>query len=159
MKRQPDLHIIVAMSDDRLIGASGDIPWNLPEDLKLFRELTMGNSVIMGRKTYESIGHPLTGRNNIVISTSMQKTEGIELFPTFAKGLIRAQSLGREIYCIGGREIYQEALPLASHLHISWIAGDFKGDRFFPDFDQELWQMINKSRHSGFTHISYQRKQ
>ena len=91
MKRHPDLHIIVAMSDDRLIGASGGIPWNLPEDLRLFRDLTMGNSVIMGRETYESIGHPLTGRNNIVISTRMQKTEGIELFPTFAKGLIRAQ--------------------------------------------------------------------
>lgn len=155
----PDIHIIVAMSAEMLIGSDGKLPWNLPDDLKIFRELTLGNSVIMGRRTYESIGHPLENRNNIVISSRLPDAENIEVFSSFKKGLKRAEALGRDVFCIGGREIYQAALPVASQLHISWVQGNFSGDIFFPDFNGETWQELEKTVYKDFIHISYQRKQ
>ena len=140
MIANPNLHIIVAMTNEGLIGREGTLPWELPEDLHLFKKLTMGHTVIMGRKTFSGIGAPLAGRRNIIISSKPLSDTGIEVYDTFADALAKAKSLHQEVFCIGGKKIYAEALPLATHLHISWIHGDFSGDTYFPDFDISQWQ-------------------
>jgi dihydrofolate reductase len=159
MSANPNLHIIVAMTNERLIGVGGTLPWELPDDLQLFKHMTMGHTVIMGRKTFASIGAPLPGRKNIIISSSHLANADIEIFDSFAEALAKAESLNQKIFCIGGKEIYAEALPLATHLHISWIQGDFSGDTYFPDFDISKWQEQQQQVFNGFTHITYLRKQ
>ncbi len=158
MRPSRDLHIIVAMTTSRLIGAGDSLPWDLPEDLRLFRRLTLGQAVIMGRRTFAGIGGPLPGRLNIVIASQGFPGPGVESFPTFAAGLLRAGETGRDIFCIGGREIYRAALPLATHLHISWIEGEFEGDTFFPEFSLDDWKETGREQYAGFTHVSYRRK-
>ena len=153
-----NLHIIVAMTDDRLIGHNNSIPWDLPEDMQLFRQLTLGNTVIMGKKTFNSIGQPLAGRHNIIISSTAATRDIIHLCRSFDEGLKLADSFGHDIFCIGGRGIYQAALPLAATLHISWVAGKFCGDTFFPDFDMTAWQEFSRRDYDGFCYVCYQRK-
>lgn len=158
MQENRDLHIVVAMTRDRLIGSAGKLPWKLPEDLKLFRKLTFGQTVIMGRNTFDSIGAPLAGRLNIVISSKRIPESGIEIYQSFAAGLDRARERGRDIYCIGGHDIYLSALPLATHLHISWVDGKFSGDTYFPELNLDAWLKVGEERHTSFTHATYKRK-
>ena len=158
MKNHPDIHIVVAMTRERLIGNAGQMPWNLPHDLTLFRKLTAGHTVVMGRKTFFSIGKVLPDRSNIVISSSAITDDAVETFASFDEGISRGVDIGRKIFCIGGRDIYRAALPFASHLHISWVDGSYAGDTFFPDFDLADWTETARELHTGFTHITYQRK-
>jgi dihydrofolate reductase len=158
MTTQACLHIIAAMTRDGLIGSAGRLPWTLPEEMKIFRDLTMGHTVIMGRKTFAGIGAPLEGRYNIVISSEDLPVGGLERFTTLADGLKRAGEIGQKTFCIGGVEIYRAALPHATHLHISWIDGSYVGDIFFPDFDLNEWVEISRQPHDGFTYSTYQRK-
>jgi len=146
------------MTADHLIGADGDIPWQLPDDLQLFKQLTMGQALIMGRTTFESLGRPLPGRDNIVISSTLQATDGIDIYPTFGKGLAAARKLGKDIFFVGGAEIYRAALLLVDRLHISWVEGDFFGDTFFPEIDFTEWEEIERTPHQGFTYTAYLRK-
>lgn len=158
MTRRPDIHIIVAMTSDLLIGNAGKLPWTLPEDLHLFKKKTIGNTVIMGRKTYTGIGKVLADRNNIVITSKTVTDNSVESFSSFDEGVRRAVDIGAKIFCIGGREIFAAALPLATELHISWVEGDYEGNTYFPGFNLDNWQETNRSCHAGFTHISYKRK-
>ncbi len=158
MSSPPDLHIVVAMTRDRLIGKAGHIPWKLPDDLQLFRQLTTGHTVVMGRKTFLSIGKALPDRNNIVITSDTIADDSVETFASFDEGIERGVDIGKKIFCIGGREIYRAALPHASHLHISWIDGSYDGDTYFPNFDLDAWIETARAPHTGFIHITYQRK-
>lgn len=158
MTSSPHIHIIVAMTKDRLIGSKGSLPWHLPEDLAIFRRLTMGNTVIMGRRTFESIGEPLDGRRSIVITSQTLDEDSIETCRSFEAGLNYAVKFGADIFCIGGRAIFRAALPTADWLHVSWVEGDYEGDTWFPEFDLDLWTEIERSRHAGFTHVTYRRK-
>jgi len=153
-----EIHIIVAMTENRVIGYRGGLPWKLPEDLELFKQLTLGAAVIMGRTTFESIGGALAGRANLVVSRHDIAAEGIVSCRTFSEALVQAGSDNRSIFCIGGAEIYRAALPLADILHISWVEGDYEGDTLFPAFDPEDWQEINRMPFTGFTHVTYRRK-
>ena len=152
------LHIIVAMTRQKLIGAGGKLPWNLRGDLALFRERTIGRTVVMGRRTFAGIGAPLPGRHNLVVSSHDIATAGIEIFTSLESALVRAVEIGKDTYCIGGVEIYRAVLPLAGHLHISWVDEDYEGDTFFPDFDLDEWIETAREPHAGFTHITYRRK-
>jgi dihydrofolate reductase len=158
MPNKPDIHIVVAMTRNRLIGNCGNLPWSLPEDLKLFKALTMGQTLIMGRRTHVSIGRALPERNNIVISSKAVPVDAVESFPSFDEGIERAVDIGSEIFCIGGREIYRAALPMAKHLHISWVSDDFEGETFFPEFDLNDWQEISRTSYKDFTHVTYNKK-
>ena len=158
MTNTAEIHIIVAMTSDRLIGRSGILPWKLPDEMLLFKKLTMGQTIIMGRKTYENIGGALPDRRNIVVSAKTIDDPEVETYPSLAIGLERARELGEKVFCIGGKEIYRESLPLASILHISWIDGTFSGETYFPDFDIKQWQAVNEQRYKNFTYISYQRQ-
>lgn len=159
--------LIVARSKNNVIGKNGRIPWQIPGELAQFKELTTGNIVIMGRKTYEEIGHPLPGRKTIVISTT-KKFEGLNLTTAASvkEALERAKngfaSPEQNIYIAGGYGVYKEALPFVKVMYITEIDLTVKdGDTFFPDFDEKDFE-ITSSKKSGdkikFTRMVYTRK-
>ncbi len=139
------LAIIAAISDNNVIGMEGKIPWNIPEDMKRFRDLTLNHPVIMGRKTFENIlnkfGKPLPERKNIVLSTALKSQEGIHIARTIDEAL---RLTGKEnSYVIGGAQIYKLFLPEADKLEITRIHGYFAGDAFFPQVNWNEWQLVN----------------
>jgi len=151
------ISIIVAMTDDRVIGNQQGLPWYLPEDLQLFKRKTLGKTVIMGRKTYQSIGHPLPGRYNIVLSRTLAQQTDIQICRSFIEGLTLATRHRQEAFIIGGAELYQKALPIANDLHISWVEEKVSGDLLFPEFDLAQWLVCDSTEYPGFKHIHYQR--
>lgn len=126
---------IVAMSPQRVIGAEGRIPWHIPEDLKFFKRTTLGHAVLMGRKTYESIGKPLPGRENIVLSRSAD-FPGVRMVQSLDD--VSEPSDGRQLYVIGGAELYAALLPRCSELLLTRVAVDVPGDTFFPAFETDF---------------------
>jgi len=130
---------IVAMAENRVIGNAGAIPWHLPEDFKFFKATTMGHAILMGRKTYESIGKPLPGRENIVLSRTMPETQGI----TVIRSLDELKELqnprdGRDLFVIGGEEIYRLLLPKVQELYVTKVPRTLEGDTHFPDFESQF---------------------
>lgn len=127
---------IAAMSENRVIGNQGDIPWHLPEDFKWFKKTTMGDILVMGRKTYESIGRPLPGRETYVISRSPQTIEGV----TCIQSLDTLKELNTEqtIWIAGGGEIYKQMLPRCSDLYLSRVHRTVEGDAYFPEFEDQF---------------------
>ncbi len=150
-------YIIVAMTGDGVIGQDNKMPWHLPEDLKLFKSLTAGNTVIMGRKTFESIGRPLPRRHNLVVSRSIKEMPGVDICRSFDQALKKAGEFGKPIFFIGGAEIYKAALEVADYLYVSWVEKEYSGDACFPQFDKKMWQKIEDKKYSGFTHVLYKR--
>ena len=134
------ISIITAFDRNQLIGANNKLPWHIPEDLNYFKSKTTGKTVVMGRKTFESIGKPLPNRHNIVISSSLTPSTGIEIFesPTML-------SDHQDIIVIGGHSIYQHFLPIASTLFITEIDAEFNGSVFFPTIDYSQWSLIECS--------------
>ena len=126
---------IAAMSPDRVIGADGKIPWHLPEDLKFFKRTTLGNVIVMGRKTFQSLGKPLPGRENWVVSRSAT-FEGVRMFRDPSE--IVPPGDGREVFVIGGAELYAALLPRCSELLITHVDLRVDGDTWFPRFEAEF---------------------
>ena len=157
----PLLSIIVAMTDQRVIGKDGKLPWNkLDGDLPLFKENTNGGVLIMGRKTFDSIGKPLPGRENLVISSKPNSyfPEGIMIYQSFNEGLDYASSTNKNVHFIGGVSIYKSALPIANKLQISHVKEDYKGDTYFPEFNLNHWEQLETIGFNDFTFKSYSRK-
>lgn len=154
----PHVSLIVAMTKDQVIGSDEGLPWHLPAELQIFKRLTIGCTVIMGYKTYKAIGHPLTERENIVLSRVQKELSGVQVYNSFMTGLTVAAQLGRPIFVIGGEEIYRLALPIASELHISWIKEAFSGNRFFPSLDFSEWNVCTEEYYSDFHYIRYLRR-
>lgn len=152
------IHLIVAMTRQQVIGSNGTLPWSIPEELQLFRRLTMGKTLIGGRHTYEAIGHPLEGRLNLVVSTTTATVVGLCTCRNLNEALARAKSADRDIFCIGGADLYGQMLPLADWLHISWIDEELTGDTRFPDFDLNDWHETDCTAFPGFQHCTYRRK-
>ena len=157
----PRLTLIAAVAQNGVIGANNTIPWRLPEDLKRFKALTMGHPIIMGRKTWVSLGRPLPGRRNIVISRNHDyAAPGAEVVDSLAAAASICASES-EAFVIGGAEIYAQALPLADCLQLTEIARDFAGDTRFPPVDRALWQESWREHHVGadfnFDFVIYQR--
>lgn len=141
------LSIIAAMDDHRLIGRQNQLPWHLPADLKHFKMLTLGKSVIMGRKTYESIGKPLPNRNNIIISRNPKfQAAGCTVETSLTQALINLNTAD-EIMIIGGASLFQEALAIVQHMYLTFIHHQFSGDVFFPAWNQDEWQEISREDH------------
>ncbi len=132
----PPLSLIAAVAENRCIGHENRLPWHLPEDLKRFREITRGHPVIMGRKTFESIGRPLPQRQNIVISRDPNYSAcGVETVTSLEQAIEKASAQNpKEIFVIGGAEIYRLALPYADRLYLTLIHQEVPGDAFFPDW-------------------------
>jgi len=133
--QSPPLRAIVAMTRDRLIGRAGSLPWHLPEDLRFFRRMTTGHAILMGRKTWDSIGRPLPKRRNIVLSRSrVDVPEGVDLLSRPEE--LDALGIERELFVIGGAQIYERFLPRCEELIVTLVSGDFEGDTWFPPFEE-----------------------
>lgn len=127
---------IAAMSENRVIGCRGRIPWHLPEDFKWFKRMTTGNVVVMGRKTFESIGRPLPGRTTVVVSRSGFTHPGVRTIRTL--GEIDVAREGRDVFICGGGELYVEGLPLCSDLYLTRVKRVVEGDTFFPRYEDRF---------------------
>lgn len=139
------ISIIVAMAANRVIGADGALPWRLPADLKRFRALTMGKPMVMGRKTYESIGRPLPGRTSIVLTTDAgYRAEGCAVVHSLDEALVCAGNAD-ELMVIGGSAVYAAALPLAGRIYLTVLNRPFPGDVLFPAFDGSDWVEIERT--------------
>ena len=144
------IHIIVAMDAQRGIGINNTLPWRLPEDLAHFKRLTTGHPIIMGRKTFDSIGRPLPNRRNIVITRNPDwRHEGVEAVASVPAALELLD--GQDGYIIGGAEIYKQALPLADSLIVTRIGKTFACDAFFPEIDPAIWQEAAHEQHHSET--------
>ena len=156
-----EINVIVAMTKSRVIGKDGALPWHLSEDLKLFKAHTTGNIVIMGRKTFDSIGRPLPNRRNIVVSKSIredEKVRGVEYFPDLDHAVASAQKGDGLIFIIGGASIYHQMIEKADRLYISMVDGEFEGDTYFPEIRDDVWKVVATEPHAGFTLKIYERK-
>jgi dihydrofolate reductase len=126
------ISLIAAMAENRVIGLNGAMPWDLPDDRRRFRSLTMGHPVIMGRRTFETIGHPLPGRRNIVMTQQMRyRAEGCDVVHDL-RSAFEASEGSREVFVIGGAEIYRQALPFAERIYLTIVHAEIAGDAFFP---------------------------
>jgi dihydrofolate reductase len=166
MNPEPRTHnvsIIAAVARNNCIGIDGELPWHIPEDMAHFRTVTKGKSVIMGRKTWESLPEqfrPLPGRTNIIISrqTDYKVPEGVLIFSDI-KEAIESQSSAEEIIIIGGAQIYTMAMPYADRLYITHIDRTVEGDTFFPDIDMEVWHTIDERTSGDLRFVTYERTQ
>lgn len=149
------LSVIVAAARNGVIGRNNALPWHLPEDLRYFRRVTMGKPVVMGRKTFESIGRPLPGRTNIVVTRQAgYAPEGARVVASLAEALALAEDIAlidgtEELMVIGGAEIYREALPLATRLYLTEVHADVEGDAFLPPIDWVQWREVARERHDA----------
>ena len=134
------LSLIVAVDEEGGMGANNRLPWHLPADLAHFKKITLGKPIIMGRKTYESIGRPLPGRLNIVLSRNNLEMPGITVVASLDEALRLTQDVP-EVMVIGGAEIFELALPQATSLYLTQVYHVFKADVFFPEFDEAAWEL------------------
>lgn len=144
------LSIIVAMADDGVIGRDGDLPWRLPADLRFFKRITMGHHLVMGRRTYESIGRPLPGRSTIVLSRDRELiVPGCLVAHDLPQAVAQAEAAGDdEVFVAGGAEVYARALPLADRLYLTRVWARVEGDTRFPDYEGSEWVEVSREEHA-----------
>lgn len=153
--------LIVAVSQNHVIGRDNQLPWHLPEDLQYFKSVTMGKPILMGRKTYDSIGRPLPGRANIVITRDPNwSAEGViavnSLEDAIAAGYEACKAADcDEIMIIGGAQIYQDSLPIADKLYLTMVEAEIEGDAFFPEIDRDQWQKVSEKSPSAVDKYPY----
>lgn len=137
--------LIVAMANNRVIGHEGVMPWHLPEDLKRFKEITMGHPILMGRKTHEAIGRPLPGRQNLILSRDLDfRSPGCQVIHQPQEAM-NSDPDAKCLFVIGGAEIYRLFLPYTHSIELTLIHRDFNGDTFFPALDPAEWLETNRS--------------
>jgi dihydrofolate reductase len=142
------LSLIVAMSRNRVIGIDGKMPWHLPDDLKHFRKLTWGKPILMGRRTFEAIGHPLPGRDNLVLSRNPNyRAEGCRVFSTAQAMLDAAYSLHSEPMIVGGATLYAAFMEQAERIYLTLVETESEGDTFFPELEPGAWRTVAEEFH------------
>lgn len=157
--------IIVATDNNRLIGKDNDLPWKLSADLQYFKRVTMGKPLIMGRKTHQSIGRPLPGRKNIIISTDSEFTaEGCVVVNSIDAALNECADV-EEVMVMGGASLYEQFLPKADKLYLTQVHADLTGDTWFPEWDKAEWQEVEREDHQAdeknqfdYSFIIYEKK-
>ncbi len=144
-----EIALVVAVADNGVIGKHNALPWRLPDDLKHFKALTLGHPVLMGRRTYDSIGRALPGRLNVVVTRQPDwAAPGVEAVISVPAGLARAQAAGAVVFVIGGGDIYRQALPLATVVYLTEVHTSVAGgDAFFPDLSPTEWREESRERH------------
>lgn len=147
--------LIVAFANHNVIGINNSLPWHLPEDLKRFRALTTGHHIIMGRKTYESLGRLLPGRTTVIVTRNREfKVEGALIAHSLQAALVLAAG-DVEPFVIGGAELYKEGLKHATKLYITEVHAEFAGDAFLPEIDLKQWQLSEKKDHIAANGLAY----
>ena len=160
-----DIKIIAALAENQVIGCKNSLPWHLPADLLHFKNLTLHQTVVMGRKTYESLKNPLPKRTNIIITRQPNyNAPGCQIFSSLQELIEQYTSDSLSIFIIGGAEIYAQALPLASHLFLTFIDAEIKGDTFFPKINFDEWIETSRENHFydkknpyNYSFVNYQR--
>ncbi|EAY4638048.1 type 3 dihydrofolate reductase [Salmonella enterica] len=141
------ISLIVATAQNRVIGKGNAMPWHLPADLRHFKNITLGKPVVMGRRTFESIGRPLPGRRNLVISRNPEwQADGVEVAASLDDALALVSGVD-EVMILGGGQLYAEALPRADRLYLTLIDLTVEGDTYFPDYQRYSWQELERSTH------------
>lgn len=149
------LALIAALAQNRVVGIDNKLPWHLPEDLKYFKRVTTGKAVVMGRKTYESIGRPLPNRTNIVITRNQDFTApGIEVVTSLEAALELAENISLingvdEVMVIGGAQIYEATLPRADRLYLTHVHADVEGDAYFPNVNMNEWKELGREDYAA----------
>lgn len=148
------------MTPDRVIGAGGTLPWRIPEDLRRFKATTMGHAIIMGRKTFDSVGRALPGRRNIVVTRTTVVAPAVEIARSIEEAITLARTTDPEPCVVGGAEIYRLALPLATRLLVTWVERKVEGDARFPEVDWSEWQETQRraGEEPGVSFVSYERR-
>jgi dihydrofolate reductase len=147
--------LVVAMARNRVIGRDNALPWRLPAELAHFKRVTMGHPIIMGRRTYESIGRPLPGRMNIVVSRNRDfEAPGCTVVDSLEKAYAAAGN-AQEVSIIGGTSLFEAALPTADCVHLTEVEADVEGDTWFPDFDRSQWNQVEIERHPADERHAY----
>jgi dihydrofolate reductase len=155
--------LVVAAGRNRVIGRQGEIPWRLPGEQAMFKALTIGHVLVMGRLTYDSIGRPLPGRRTVVVTRQpdWQPSAGphpdVHVADGVEAALALAGSLDPEVFVVGGGEIYAATLPRADAMVVTWVDAEPEGDAYFPEFDHADWTVTSQSDHDGYTVVHYQR--
>lgn len=152
----PRISLISALARNGVIGINNALPWRLPEDLKYFKSLTLGHHILMGRKTYESIGKPLPGRTTVIITRgNFPAPEGVKIAHSLREA-IEICGDDEEIFFVGGADLYGQALPLADRLYLTEIQAEFAGDAWFPEFDRKRWREVRRdARHADTSGMRY----
>ncbi|MGM0564025.1 MAG: dihydrofolate reductase [Pseudomonadota bacterium] len=144
---KPTLHLIAALANHRVIGLNNELPWRLSADLKHFKATTLGHPIVMGRKTWDSIGRPLPGRRNVVVTRNPQwRAEGAEVVHSLDEALATLDD-AEDVFLMGGAELYCQALPAADVLHLTHIDLDIEGDAHFPEWDDGSWICTDEEHH------------
>lgn len=145
----PRLNLIAALAKNRVIGIENRLPWKLPEDLAHFKALTIGHPILMGRKTFESLGRPLPGRRNIVITRNADYAPvGCEIAPSIPAAIDLCEG-AQEIFFIGGAELYKQVLPLVDRMYLTEVQIEAQGDAWFPEFDIKAFREQSREAHTG----------
>ncbi|HSN85368.1 MAG TPA: dihydrofolate reductase [Thermoanaerobaculia bacterium] len=149
------ISLIVAMAANRVIGRDNDLPWRLPDDLRRFKRLTMGHTLVMGRKTWESIGRPLPGRAIVVVTR--QEGYGVPPGVSVARSVEEALEIaeGDEVFIAGGEEVFRQTVDRADRLYLTRIDKDFPGDTFFPEFDPERFRLVEREDHEATEEVPF----
>jgi dihydrofolate reductase len=163
--QQPLISLIVAMAENGTIGRDNALPWRLPDDLKRFKALTMGKALLMGRKTFESIGRALPGRTSLVLTRDRDRQfEGVVVVHSLGQALGWAKD-AEELVAIGGAEVFRLLMPFARRIHLTLVHAEIPGDTFFPDFDPTQWADVECHSHPAdernaypFTFVTLERK-
>ena len=146
---RPRVSLIAALAQNRVIGIENRLPWKLPEDLAHFKALTLGHPILMGRKTFESLGRPLPGRRNIVITRNAgYQPSGCEIVTSIPEAIALCGE-AEEIFFIGGAELYKQVLPLVDRLYLTEVQIEAQGDAWFPEFDHNAFSEISRASHVG----------
>jgi dihydrofolate reductase len=148
------ISLIAAMSEERVIGRDGKLPWHIPADLARFKSLTMGHPVVMGRKTFESIGRPLPGRRNIILSKTLQQVKDCQIVRSLQEAISAAEG-DEEIFICGGEEVFREALPLCQRIYLTIIHQSYQGDVHFPPIPQSFVELHKEARQDATPAISF----
>lgn len=151
--------IVAAVADNGVIGREGGLPWRLPGDLARVKNLTMGHVLVMGRRTYESIGRPLPGRTTVVVTRQPNwRADGVLVAHDIDAALEVAAQHDPEVYVFGGAEIYAAALPKVDRMVVTWVDARPDGDTTFPDVDWQRWREVEREPGEGFSVVVYERR-
>jgi dihydrofolate reductase len=159
------LSILVAMDRNRVIGHRGGLPWHISEDLKRFKALTMGHPIIMGRKTFESIGRVLPGRMNVIVTRQHNFSAPAEArIAQSMEDALAITGAASEVFVVGGRDLYAVALPIVHRIYLTEVGGEFEGDTFFPEFELAGWREVSREHravsgegYNGYDFVVYDR--
>ncbi|RXZ45540.1 dihydrofolate reductase [Crenobacter cavernae] len=152
---KPTVTLVAAMAEGNVIGVANTLPWHLPEDLKHFKAVTLGKPIVMGRKTYDSIGRPLPGRRNVVVTRNRDwHADGVEVAHSLDEALARLAEVD-EVCVIGGGELFAQSLAGADKLSLTEIALEVDGDAFFPEVDKNVWREASREEHVSADGLAY----